>query len=179
MFVWLFFFSSRIRHTSCALVTGVQTCALPICLSREQVETDQRIRMLLAMAEATADKGFVGTSVADVLKRAGVSRETFYQHFSDKQDCFLAAFDAAGELLVAGLAPSLAESGSPLERFEHAFGAYLDQLPSQPALARLFLVEVSAAGAEAPARRLALHTRIVAALAAPPTVTDEAPPLPY
>src|SRR3546814_8489086 len=29
-----FFFSSRRRHTSCALVTGVQTCALPICLKR-------------------------------------------------------------------------------------------------------------------------------------------------
>src|SRR3546814_3039367 len=28
----IFFFSSRRRHTSCALVTGVQTCALPICL---------------------------------------------------------------------------------------------------------------------------------------------------
>src|SRR3546814_17729934 len=124
--------------------------------------------MLLAMAEATADKGFVGTSVADVLKRAGVSRETFYQHFSDKQDCFLAAFDAAGELLVAGLAPSLAESGSPLERFEHAFGAYLDQLSSQTAFARMFLVEVYAAGAEALERRLAPQQRT----AAPP------PPLP-
>src|SRR3546814_17941403 len=106
------------------------------------------------MAEATAYKGFVGTSVADELKRAGVSRETFYQYFSDKQDCFLAAFDAAGELLVAGLAPSLAESGSPLERFEHAFGAYLDQLSSQPAFARMFLVEVYAAGARSAERRV-------------------------
>src|SRR3546814_16007568 len=117
------------------------------------------------MAEATAYKGFVGTSVADELKRAGVSRETFYQYFSDKQDCFLAAFDAACELLVAGLAPSLAESGSPLERFEHAFGAYLDQLSSQPAFARMFLVEVYAAGAEALEPRLALPQLIVAALA--------------
>src|SRR3546814_7976074 len=31
-YVWLFFFSSRRRHTRCALVTGVQTCALPISL---------------------------------------------------------------------------------------------------------------------------------------------------
>src|SRR3546814_11469724 len=30
VFCWFFFFSSRRRHTSCALVTGVQTCALPI-----------------------------------------------------------------------------------------------------------------------------------------------------
>src|SRR3546814_3908706 len=32
----LFFFSSRRRHTRCALVTGVQTCALPICLPRNK-----------------------------------------------------------------------------------------------------------------------------------------------
>src|SRR3546814_6312519 len=31
-FLFVFFFSSRRRHTRCALVTGVQTCALPICL---------------------------------------------------------------------------------------------------------------------------------------------------
>src|SRR3546814_12804231 len=99
--------------------------------------------MLLAMAEATADKGFVGTSVADVPKRAGVSRETFYQHFSDKQACFLAAFDAAGELLATGLAPSPYESGLPLERFEPAFGAYLAHLPSHPHFPRLFPVPVS------------------------------------
>src|SRR3546814_10059252 len=43
-----FFFSSRRRHTRCALVTGVQTCALPICsttcraASQRDIERDQR-----------------------------------------------------------------------------------------------------------------------------------------
>src|SRR3546814_5664998 len=37
-----FFFSSRRRHTRCALVTGVQTCALPICLERGIVVTNVR-----------------------------------------------------------------------------------------------------------------------------------------
>src|SRR3546814_9403042 len=39
--VVFFFFSSRRRHTRCALVTGVQTCALPICLQADQ-HTDQQ-----------------------------------------------------------------------------------------------------------------------------------------
>ena len=53
------------------------------------------------MAEAMMEKGYVDTTVADVIKRAGVSRETFYQQFSSKADCFMTAFDAAADLLIA------------------------------------------------------------------------------
>src|SRR5215510_7200104 len=72
-------------------------------LSRAEVVASQRQRMLLAIAAAMADKGYAGTSVADVIARAGVSRETFYQQFSSKLDCFMSAFDAAGEVLLARL----------------------------------------------------------------------------
>src|SRR3954470_22993998 len=64
-------------------------------LTREEVQTSQRERMLLSMAEAASVKGYAKTTVADVIKRARVSRETFYEHFSDKEDCFLAAYDEA------------------------------------------------------------------------------------
>ena len=57
--------------------------------------------MLRGMAEAMMDKGYVNTTVADVIARAGVSRETFYQQFSSKADCFMAAFDAAADLLMS------------------------------------------------------------------------------
>ena len=69
-------------------------------LSREEVRASQRRRMLEAMANATAEKGYVHTTVADVIKRAGVSRETFYEHFSDKEDCFIAAYDAGVEAVL-------------------------------------------------------------------------------
>ena len=62
-------------------------------LSREQVETDQRLRIAAGLVEAMGSEGYVGTSVADIIGRAGVSRETFYRLFDDKQDCFLATFD--------------------------------------------------------------------------------------
>jgi AcrR family transcriptional regulator len=134
-------------------------------LSREQVEQSQRHRLMLGMAEAMTEKGYIGTSVADVLKRSGVGRETFYQYYGSKLDCFMDAFDTAGDVLFARVDQAQAESeGTPLQRFERGLTAYLDLLADQPALARLFLVEVYAAGPEAMARRAALQARIVDAL---------------
>jgi AcrR family transcriptional regulator len=133
-------------------------------LSRDEVERDQRVRILMGMAEAMRAKGYVGTPVAEVIKRAGVSRETFYQLYAGKLECFLAAFDLVGDLLVGHLAASLEGAGTPLDRFERALTAYLETMAAEPAYARLFLVEVYAAGPEAMARRAALQQRIVDAL---------------
>jgi AcrR family transcriptional regulator len=118
------------------------------------------------MTEAMTEKGYVGTSVADILQRAGVSRETFYQQFSSKLDCFMAAFDLAADILLDRLSASLPPTGSPLERFTGALTAYLDTLAAFPSHARLFLVEVYAAGPEAIARRAEVQTLLVDALVA-------------
>jgi AcrR family transcriptional regulator len=135
-------------------------------LSRAEVERSQRDRMLLAIAVAMTEKGYVGTTVADVLKGAGVSRETFYQQFSSKLDCFMSAFDGAAELLIARVEATVGDAtGTPFERFARGFSAYVDVLAEQPALARVFLVEVYAAGPEAVARRAALQARIVEGVA--------------
>ncbi len=146
-------------------------------LSRDEVASSQRLRMLVAMADAMMEKGYVGTSVADVIKRAGVSRETFYQQFSSKADCFSATFDAAADAVLGAIAADLrvdlAELGTEghtdpavrYARFVQAFTAYLEALAGHPAYARLFLVEVYAAGPEAIARRSAVQGRIVELLA--------------
>jgi AcrR family transcriptional regulator len=138
-------------------------------LTREQVEETQRIRIFLAMADAMAEHGYVGTSVAKVLAGAGVSRETFYQLFDGKLECFLAACDFVGDALVGHLAATVsggAAQQTAIERFDRTLTAYLDALASAPALARLFLVEVHAAGPEAMARRAALQRRLADAMAA-------------
>jgi len=122
-------------------------------LSREQVESDQRIRILLAVAESMAEQGYVATPVADVIRTAGVSRETFYRLFDDKLDAFLAAFDVAGELLVEVMRSAVHSEGTPIERVERALGAYLDTIAASPGYARLFLIEVYAAGPAAMQRR--------------------------
>jgi AcrR family transcriptional regulator len=69
-------------------------------LDRDVVEASQRTRLLEAIGRAVAEKGYAGATIDDVVRRAGVSKKTFYDHFADKEDCFLAAYQAAsGELL--------------------------------------------------------------------------------
>jgi AcrR family transcriptional regulator len=133
-------------------------------MPREEVVSTQRVRILVGMVEAMHEKGFVGTPVAEVIKRAGVSRETFYQLFSSKLDCFLAAFELVSEVLLAQMTTALDTPGNAMERFECALASYLDALAAHPAYARLFLVEVYAAGPEAMQRRTAFQLRIVDAL---------------
>ena len=134
-------------------------------LSREQVAEVQRLRLAVAMADAMAEQGYVGTPVAAVRKRAGVSRETFYQLYDDKLACFLDTLDFVGDVLVAELATALDGPGTPLERAEGAVERYLDTVIRHPAFARLYLVEVHAAGPEAMTRRAQLQERVVDALA--------------
>lgn len=104
--------------------------------------------MLNALAMAMSEKGYVGTTVTDVIKRAGVSRETFYEQFGSKHDCFVAAFELAGDLLLARLAPITKSGGSREERLEATLSEYLHSLVEFPEFARLFLVEAYAAGPE-------------------------------
>jgi AcrR family transcriptional regulator len=135
-------------------------------LTRDQVVADQRARMMLALADAVGEKGYGPTSVADVIGRAGVSRQTFYEQFSSKLDCFLATFDTAGELLLAELARlSALDAATPLERFDRLLAEYLDTMAQWSGYARVLLVESHAAGPEAIHRRVVLQERIAAALA--------------
>ncbi len=122
-------------------------------LTREQVRASQRGRLLLGMAESVAEKGYARTTVADVLARAGASRETFYQNFANKQECFLAAYDESVGQLTAILLAAIEPPQPPMIRFERALTAYLDAMATEPALAHTFLIEVYAAGPEAWQRR--------------------------
>src|SRR2546423_10680376 len=135
-------------------------------LSREQVMASQRGRMLAAMAEAVAEKGYVGTAVADVIERAGVSRETFYEHFSGKEDCFLAAYDTGAEALLEVMGAALVGSrAGPEKRLDRVLQAYFDALAAEPAFAHTFLIEVYAVGPRALERRAELQQRFVVTVA--------------
>ncbi|GAA2600583.1 TetR/AcrR family transcriptional regulator [Actinomadura fulvescens] len=145
-------------------------------LSRAEVESIHRARLCAAMAEVMAEKGYVGTSVGDVLKRAVVSRQSFYQLFDSKLDCFMATARLASEYLMERLREVLAaspEGEEPLVRFERALAAYLDVLAAELPFARLFMVEVYAAGPEAVRRRTEGQIALTRALAEVMEVTDE------
>lgn len=131
-------------------------------LTREQVVMSQRLRMLDALANASTEKGYARTTVADVLERAGVSRATFYEHFENKEAAFLAAYETAVEILFVGVARALADAGDdPIERFDRALAAYLETLSAEPAIAHTALVEIYAAGPQALQKRFELQGRFV------------------
>jgi TetR/AcrR family transcriptional regulator len=136
-------------------------------LTREQVAGAQRDRLLRGMAEAVAERGYAATTVADVLRRARVSRETFYEQFSDKEDCFLAALDRSAELLLMVLRTRFAEGdGTPLERFDRGLATYLDALAADSTVATVVLLESVGAGERARLRRFAVQERFVEEVAA-------------
>jgi AcrR family transcriptional regulator len=143
----------------------------PHGLSRDEVVQSQRFRLLTAMTDAVAEKGFANTVVADVVARSGVSRATFYQLFRDKEDCFQAAYEMNAQLVARFMEMGLEElqndtRSGPLEKLERVLGLYIDTLATAPALARVFLVEVYAAGPEAIAQRRASLERFVDIVAA-------------
>jgi AcrR family transcriptional regulator len=67
----------------------------PHRLSNEEVAADQRRRLTDAMIVLAGQQGYAATTVADIIAKAQVSRKTFYEHFVDRKDLLLAAFDAA------------------------------------------------------------------------------------
>jgi AcrR family transcriptional regulator len=134
---------------------------------RPVVREAQRLRMLEAMVRAVAEKGYVRVAVADVVERAGVSRKTFYEQFSNKEDCFLAAYDAGVDGLLAAIDDALAELAPDwLAAARRAVEVYLARMAANPGFARAFLIEVLGAGPQALARRDAVQGRFADQLAA-------------
>jgi AcrR family transcriptional regulator len=124
-------------------------------LSRAFIASNQRERLLDAIANVVAEKGYAATRVSDITEYAGVSRKTFYELFDDKEDCFLAAYDAITALLMDRMAHGLAAvaEGSWEEQVSALLGEFLRFLASEPAFARMCIVEVLGSGARGLARR--------------------------
>jgi AcrR family transcriptional regulator len=122
-------------------------------LPRRFIVHNQRERMLLAVAEAVAEQGYATTTVADVISRARLSRRTFYEHFADKEECFLAAYDTVVEQLLAAVSHSYEQAEAWPQKVHDGLRTFLASLAAEPAFARMCIVEVVAAGAEARARR--------------------------
>lgn len=121
--------------------------------------------MLDAVASAVAAKGYAATTVGDVVKGAGVSRKTFYEHFAGKEECFLEAWDTGVRIIFDAIARSQRGATGPVERMRLGLRAYLRTLASEPDFARSFLIEVVAAGRRAEARRAQVHERFAELLA--------------
>jgi AcrR family transcriptional regulator len=136
----------------------------PARLAPAEVAASQRRRMLAAMVAAVAEKGYVAVSVGDVVRRARVSRQTFYEQFADKADCFIAAFHACVDGIVGTLRTRSPRLLAPGERLHRLLEGYLAELASFPEGARVCLVEIYAAGPEAALHRQQIQLDFVALL---------------
>jgi AcrR family transcriptional regulator len=132
---------------------------------RAVVAESQRERLLVAMADATAEKSYANVAVADVIERAGVSRRSFYEHFSNKEECFLAAYDAGVDGMLEEIAQAEAGAAGLLEGARAGTEVYLQILADNPAFARTFLIEVLGAGPAALVHRDAVHERFAQRMA--------------
>lgn len=116
-------------------------------LRREVVVHHQRRRILAAAVELVAERGYRAVTVADIVKRAATARLKFYENFSSKQDCFLAAYDAAQAEVMRRLGEATATPDATFpERVSAALEALLSYAAAEPALARACLVEAPALG---------------------------------
>jgi AcrR family transcriptional regulator len=118
----------------------------PQALPREQVATHQRERLFAAMIHCVDERGFVATTIADLVEQAGVSRRTFYEHFENKEQCLLATYDMLFEELVAGIGDVDVSGASWLEQVEAVVQAIFAVTVRRPDAARLVCVELPAAG---------------------------------
>lgn len=121
-------------------------------LSREFITQHQRARIIVALAEETAAKGYRAVTVADIVRRAGIARNTFYDNFSSKEVCFLATQDFAAEEALRRVVESASKVDTWQARVEAGLAAFLQYVASEPALARTCIVEALSAGPAALAR---------------------------
>lgn len=113
-------------------------------LPAELVQAVQRERLLASMLCAVAEIGYRDLTVQDVLGRAGISRPTFYEQFEDKEDCFLAAFDASVGRLRRRVDEAAAEGDSWRDRMRAGLEGLMGFIDDEPEAARTVLVEARA-----------------------------------
>lgn len=124
----------------------------------------QRARILDATAQAVAEEGYAATSADRIRRRAGVSSRTFYEHFTDKQDAVLWAFDAAATFAVPRIVAAFAAQDAWAVGVDAALQTYLAIMDCDRAWAVLCVVELPGVATGMGERRDALLAPLIAAL---------------
>jgi AcrR family transcriptional regulator len=115
-------------------------------LSKEFIAQHQRARIIAALAEETAAKGYRAVTVADIVRRAGIARNTFYENFASKEDCFLAASEFAFEESLRRVVEAAETVETWPARVHLGLAAFLNYVAGEPAMARTCIVEALSAG---------------------------------
>lgn len=114
------------------------------------------------MTAAVAELGYANVRIADVVDRARVSRQSFYEQFPDKEACFLAAHERGMQLILERLTRSAqeVENLDPGAQLRAGIMTYLSLVAAEPEFAQCMLIELPAIGAAGLRARLAAHAQI-------------------
>jgi AcrR family transcriptional regulator len=112
----------------------------------EVVARNQRERLIAAIAEVCAERGYAEASVTEVVSRAGVSSVTFYKQFADKRECLLAAHRELLDRLLETIDRAVEREGDLEGRRRAPIRAILSAFAVDPPSAQLLTVEILAAG---------------------------------
>jgi AcrR family transcriptional regulator len=114
----------------------------------------QRERLLRAAAVEFAEHGYAGTGSESISRRASMSKATFYEHFANKEECIIALFERAAEVILRAMAEAARDAGAdPAERMRAGTRAFLKTVAEHPDYSQTLLVEIIGAGPDAARRR--------------------------
>jgi len=119
-----------------------------------------RPRLLEGMAHSVAAKGFADTTVADIVREAGVSKRTFYECFATKADCLIALYEAASHNALKMLGEAIDPAQEWQTQIEHALTAYLGCMMQNPVLMRTLFIDILGLGAQGLAARRRVNLEI-------------------
>ena len=120
---------------------------------------DYRTRLILGLAMALAERSYAEATIADIVRHSQVSKRTFYEHFTDKEACFLAAYNELSSMLLNRVVEAVAETGSVDRAIEASLRAYFAALEENAAIIRPFFTDIQAAGPAALKLRREIHQR--------------------
>ena len=125
----------------------------------------QRRRLLASAAAVFARRGYADATAESIAREAGMSKATFYEHFSNKEEAILALFDAAAEVVAERMAEAVAATpDDPWRRVQAALRAFLETIAEHPEASQTLLLEIVSAGPRATERRDAIMERFASGL---------------
>jgi AcrR family transcriptional regulator len=133
-------------------------------LDPDEVRGSQRGRLCRAMLEVVADQGYEAATVSKVVAAARVSRNAFYEFFTDKTDCFLTASAELNEELL-GVVLGAREEADWIAAVRRGTAAYLEWWRVHEAFARAYFTGYAELGARAVEQRRAAYQPFVAMFA--------------
>lgn len=127
----------------------------PVC---DPPVADPRQRLIEGMAAAVAARGYAATTVADVVREAGMSKRTFYEHFTAKEPCFLALYGLVSRRGLTAMQAAIDPAAPWPEQVAAGLAAWFAWLARAPHLLRPMFIELPALGeAGLAARRQAMR----------------------